>query len=324
MRTPLITIFLALVAVLCLGAGRAEAQADYVGTRALGMGEALRANAAGASAILLNPSGMSLSRGYVVEAGYGIRVEDVGHHAFVAIVDSVTSRVAAGLYYEYIHANPKLGFDWAGGRVADDKLTRSGHAAGISLSIALGERFLLGASVKYLHFDTNAPLPAGTHPSKLSLDHINGVTFDVGATFKLHPKFQIAAVGYNLWNHGSRETPTSAGFGLSFIPIPTLLINFDGVANFTGYKTLVVTDDPSVVKYKFKPTGRFGPGIEWLIASKVPVRAGFVYDTGLNAAYVTAGTGYFGQSFAVDLSYRGKVTGGVENFLMIGLRLFIN
>ena len=125
-------------------------------------------------------------------------------------------------------------------------------------------------------------------------------------------------------SHGSRETPTSAGFGLSFIPIPSLLINFDGVANFTGYKTLVRTDDPSVVKYKFKPAGRLGPGIEWLIASKVPVRVGFVYDTGLNAAYVTAGTGYFGQSFALDLSYRAKVSGGVENFLSLGLRIFIN
>lgn len=324
MRTSLTKIFLALVAVLVLGAGRAEAQADFVGTRALGMGEALRANAAGATAILLNPSGMSLSRGYVIEASYGLRIEDLGHHAFVAIVDSVTSRVAAGLYYEYIHANPRLGFDWAGGRVLDDKLTRSGHAAGISLSLALGERFLLGASVKYLHLDTSAPLPAGTKPSKLSLDHINGVTFDVGATLKLHPKFQLAAVGSNLWNHGSRETPTSAGFGMSIIPVPSLLINFDGVANFTGYKTLVTTSDPSVVKYKLKPAGRFGPGIEWLVASKVPLRAGFVYDTGLNAAYVTAGTGYFGSSYAIDISYRGKVSGGVENFLMIGLRIFIN
>ena len=324
MRTSFIKILLALVAVVFLGAGRAEAQADFVGTRALGMGEALRANAAGASAILLNPSGMSLSRGYVIEANYGLRVEDLGHHAFVAIADSVTSRVAAGLYYEYIRANPKLGFDWAGGRVVDDKLTRSGHAAGISLSLALGERFLLGASVKYLHFDTKAPLPANAKPGKLTLDHINGVTFDVGATFKLHPKFQLAAVGSNLWNHGSRETPTSAGFGLSFIPIPSLLINFDGVANFTGYKTLIHTDDPSIVKYKFKAAGRFGPGIEWLIANKVPLRAGFVYDTGLSAAYVTAGTGYFGSSFAIDLSYRGKVSGGVENFLMVGLRIFIN
>ncbi len=301
-----------------------------VGTRALGMGEALRANAAGAAAVLLNPAGMSLSRGYVIEASYGLRIEDLGHHAFVAIVDSVTSRVAAGLFYEYIHANPKLGFNWAGGRVDNAKLTREGHAAGLSLSMSLGERFLLGATLKYLHFGTTAPLPEiggiTPVPADTTLDSVNSVTFDVGLIIKAHPKFQLGITGQNLWDHGSRETPASLGLGLSFIPIPALSINFDALTNFTGYKEAVYDPmNPNVVqKFNFKATARIGPGIEWLIADKVPIRAGFVYDTGLSAAYVTAGLGYFSPSFAVDLSYRGKVSGGIENFLSLGLRIFIN
>jgi hypothetical protein len=309
-------------------ARRASAQADFVGTRAMGMGEALRANAAGAAGPLLNPAGMSLSKGYVIEASYGLRIEDLGHHVFVSVVDSVTARVAAGLFYEYIHSNPKLGFNWAGGRVADKdtKLTRQGHVAGLSLSMALADRFLIGATIKYLHFDTTAPLPEGTVPSELSLDHLNSVTFDLGVLIKVHPKFNLAVTGMNLWDHGSSETPASLGMGLAFIPLPQLSIDFDALVNFTGYKEANYTDDTkTVVKdFSFKATARLGPGVEWLIANKVPLRLGVIYDTGLKSTYLTAGVGYFAQSWAIDLSYRGKVSGGVENFLMLGVRIFIN
>src|SRR6185295_3871029 len=123
-------------------ARRASAQADFVGVRALGMGEALRANATGAAGPLLNPAAMSLAKQYVIEGMYGIRIEDVGHHAHVSVVDSVTARVAAGLFYNFIYANPKVGFNWAGGRVESASLTRTGHTAGLSLSMALGEKFM--------------------------------------------------------------------------------------------------------------------------------------------------------------------------------------
>ena len=321
-----LSFVLCALAVCTASSRRAAAQADFVGTRALGMGEALRANAAGAAGPLLNRAGMSLSKGYVIEASYGIRIEDLGHHAFVSVVDSVTARVAAGLFYEYIHANPKLGFNWAGGKVTNAELTRQGHAAGLSLSMALADRFLLGATIKYLHFDTSAPLPAGTVPDSLSLDHLNGVTFDVGLLVKVHPKLNVALTGMNLWDHGSRETPASLGIGLAFIPIPSLSIDFDALVNFTGFKTPVYTDETKTVvkSFDFKATARLGPGAEWLIANKVPLRLGVVYDTGLSATYLTAGTGYFGQTWAIDLSYRGKVSGGVENFLMLGVRIFIN
>jgi hypothetical protein len=269
---------------------------------------------------------MSLSKGYVIEASYGLRIEDLGHHVFVSVVDSVTARVAAGLFYEYIHASPKLGFNWAGGQVPTAQMTRSGHVAGLSLSYALADRFLLGATIKYLHMDTTAPLPMGTVPDSLNLDSVNGVTFDIGFLVKVHPKFNIALTGMNLWDHGSRETPTELGIGLAFIPLPQLSIDFDAVVNFTGYKTPIYTDstDTVVKGFAFKASSRLGPGAEWLIANKVPLRLGVIYDTALTSTYLTAGTGYFGTSWAIDLSYRGKVSGGVENFLMLGVRIFIN
>jgi hypothetical protein len=317
-------ICFALLLLAALPTRHAHAQADFVNARTLGMGEALRANAAGTAAPMINPAGMSLSKGYNIEADYGIDIEQLGHHVYVGIVDSITSRVAAGLYYEYIHAEPKLGFYWAGGRIPNDTLTRSGHAAGLSLSTALGEKFLLGATVKYLYFNTTAPLPMGIVPSSLSLDHVNGVTFDVGLLVRVIPKFNLAATGMNLWNHGSQETATSLGLAAAVIPIPSLSIDFDALVNFTGYKRAIYEpDNPLVVKsFAFHATARLGPGIEYLIANKVPIRAGVIYDTGLTATYVSVGSGYMGQSFAIDVSYRAKVSGGVENFVMIGLRYF--
>src|SRR6185369_15501367 len=149
----------------------------------------------------------------------------LGHHVNVSVVDSITSRVAAGLFYSFIYTNPKLGFNWAGGQVNSAELTRTGHAAGLSLSVALGDHFMLGLTTKYLHFDTTAPLPAGTQPSSLNFDSVNGVTFDVGLIIRAGDKFNIAAIGYNLWDHGSRESPLSLGIGLAYVPVPVLSIS---------------------------------------------------------------------------------------------------
>src|SRR5262249_18310800 len=136
MRGPRYVIAAMLIALV--GVSRvAGAQADLPGVRALGMGEAMRATATGAEGPLLNPAGMSLVRQYVIEAMYGFRVETLGHQVHLSVVDSITARVAAGLYYSFIYETPKLGFKWAGGQVDSTTITRTGHAVGLSLSYPL-------------------------------------------------------------------------------------------------------------------------------------------------------------------------------------------
>ncbi len=305
-------------------ASTARAQADFVGVRAMGMGEAQRANPTGASAVLMNPAGMSLVKQYVIEGMYGIKIEDVGHNANLSVVDSVTSRVAAGLFYDFIYETPRIGFQWAGGQINSEEIKRTGHAAGLSLSVPLGDRFIIGATAKYLHIDTTAPLPMGTVPNHLTLDTVNGVTFDIGAIVRIGQSFNIGVIGYNLWDHGSRESPLSLGMGLSYVPIPSLSINFDTVVNFTGYQNYRVDPMTGKVSLDQRTTARLGPGIEWLAGNKVPIRVGVVYDSGLPATYLSVGLGYLSTAFGIDLSYRGKVQGGVENFLMLGIRIFID
>src|SRR5579872_6026413 len=111
------------VSLLCGAATTARAQNDLVGVRALGAGEAMRAIATGAEGPLLNPAGMSLIKQYVIEAQYGFTVEPLQHAVNVSVVDSVTSRVAAGLFYSFIYGNPKFGFNWAGGTVPSTSAT---------------------------------------------------------------------------------------------------------------------------------------------------------------------------------------------------------
>ena len=313
----------AIVSVVAI-ASTARAQNDFVGTRAMGMGEAQRATATGASGPLLNPAGMSLVRQYVIEGMYGVKIESVGHHANLSVVDSITARVAAGLFYSFIYETPKIGFNWAGGKVDSEQITRTGHAAGLSLSLPLGDHFILGATAKYLHIDTTAPLPMGTVPDHLTLDSVNGVTFDIGMIIRLGDRFNVGLIGYNLWDHGSRESPLSLGIGLAYVPVPTLSINFDTVINFTGYQNYRIDMMTGKVSLDQKTTARLGPGIEWVVSNKVPLRAGVVYDSGLPATYLTFGLGYLSPSFGIDLSYRAKVQGGIENFLMLGLRIFID
>jgi hypothetical protein len=313
------------VFLLALCSARAAfAQADFVGVRALGMGEAMRTMATGATGPLMNPAGMSLVRQYVIEGMYGFSVEDLGHRAHVAVVDSITTRVAASLFYTFINTSPKVGFEWAGGRVESATLTRQGHAAGLSLSIPLGDRFILGATIKYINFETSAPLPAGTVPDKLKLDQVNGVTFDVGMIVRLGDRFRIALTGQNLWDHGSRESPLMLGMGVGVFPIPALAIAFDAAVNFTGFTTYSYDPTTGAASRNFKAEGRFGPGLEWLISGKVPVRIGVVYDSGLPATFLTAGLGYVSQKWGIDLAYRGKISNGVDNILMLGLRLFVD
>jgi hypothetical protein len=322
MRRPVV----ALVLFTLLGAAStARAQSDWPGARALGMGEAMRASATGAEAPILNPAGMSLVRQYVIEAMYGFRVESLGHNLHVSVVDSITARLAAGLFYSFIYESPKLGFRWAGGQVNSTSLTRTGHVAGLSLSYPLGDRFILGATVKYLHLDTTAPLPMGTVPPQITFDTVNGVTFDVGLLVRITDHFNLGVVGYNLWDHGSRESPLSLGLGLSYAPVRGLSINFDADINFTGYQSYRIVDaSTGKVSLDSRVTARLGPGLEYLIVGKVPIRGGVVYDSGLPATFITLGVGYLSPAFGIDLGYRLKVQGGLENFLMLGLRVFVD
>src|SRR5260221_3337092 len=146
----------------------AQAFEDFEGTRALAMGGATRAWALADSAVLLNPSGMSLAKAYNVEAAYayGTRASEQFFHA--SVVDSTSaSNLAGGLYYTY-HLDKPAG------------LAGHGHEVGAALSLPIGDSVALGGTFKWFRLeggdDNPARAAAGTNPTS------DRLTCDVGAT----------------------------------------------------------------------------------------------------------------------------------------------
>jgi hypothetical protein len=291
---PLLT-----VAVLAFGPRRAAAFEGFEGTRALSMGGATRAWALGDSAVLLNPSGMSLAKIYNVEGsyGYGNRLSEHFFHA--SVVDSTSaSTIGGGLYYTYHLAEP------AG-------VSGHAHEVGAALSLPLGPYLCVGGTLKWFRFEGADDNPSATMPTTST-----GLTFDVGATVRATENFSLAFVGANLVDRHHGEAPRSLGYGAAFLPTKEIVIALDGVTTLTP-------DDYTGAR----GTGARA-GVEASIAQRVAVRAGGGTDPAVRAGYLAAGVSVLSEVGAVDVGARGDLfpygAGASRHvFLGVSLRLFV-
>ena len=316
------------------GGALAGAVEDLLTPRSAGVGEALRADASGALGPMLNPSGMVLTKAYTIEAMYGFDVRSIGSNLHLSIVDSTTSKLAAGIYYDFIYASPKYGPTGVPGLDPASKpsITHTGSETGLALGVPLGSWFALGASLKYVRFTSDTPNPlynAATNPnapqtltlqSTTSAAAADGFTLDVGLTLRLGDKFNLAVVGYNLIPLRAFDAPLALGMGLAVKPTPNLTIAFDDVLYFDKYHKLL---DPILGTTQSQVTNRLGGGLEWLAGGKVPIRVGALWDQGRPGGYLTMGLGYVSTTFAIDLSYRQQITNGDDSRLVLGLRVFL-
>ena len=373
MRRVLSVSLLASVLALTAPPRSAGAIEDLISPRSMAMGNSLRADATGALGPQLNPAGMAMKRGYSIELMYGFRVQDVGSNLNLSIVDSITSKVAAGVYYSFVWSRPKLHLIPNGGTtVVTPDVTREGHETGVALALPLGDKFGLGVTMKYLTVSTTATAQKGLADLKCAtpldgtdtvmggkaytcvLDDSSlagnsiarGFSIDAGISARLGDKFQVGLVGYNLIPLRSVEAPIGMGLGLAFKPTPMFTIALDTVIQFNQWNDYS-TSTPTMYGNRFV-TGRLGGGIEWLIIGKVPLRLGYLWDSGpgklsmgdpnkaaavvdpamplikgLASHYLSAGLGYQGQKFAVDVSYRQKFAYGNESILIAGVRVFL-
>jgi len=333
-----------LFGVSCVAcAPQAYAAEPVVGIRSLGMGDTLRAMASQSEAMLLNPAGLGLSKQFQASGFYSLRLPSLGHFLHASISDSVTNRYfALGLYYNYLHETPRFGFRLrAGGdelvqKVVDAPIVRDGHESGASLAIPLGERFSLGGSLKYAHYSLRAQLGSDIAPPAQTaadsrIDRENSVdlgsvgsvvTFDIGLALRPFAGFHVGVVGQNLWPHGV-ELPTLLGIGLGYDFGNRLLLAADTVIDFTGHETCADMTFATCNETTRQTTVRVGAGAEWTIAGKVPVRLGYLYDDFLRGHHVSGGLGYVAQDsgFAVDVSFRQRVSSGAETVLLFGIRI---
>jgi hypothetical protein len=262
------------------------------GTRALGMGGALRGAATGDSALTLNPSGMSLMRAYVVEGAYaydhiGSGASNLGR---VSIVDSTSGfNIAGGVYYNYLSddaSNPH----------------RSGHEGGFALAAPFGEHLYVGGTVKYFRL-TNENPPVGV-PA-----HIRGFTFDAGLTLKPVGALTIGLAGQNLSNLHTDRAPRTFGGGVAVGASSSLIFALDTVVDFdSGPK---------------KVWNVMGGG-EYLMAKTLALRAGGGRRGLTQAGYLSAGVSVIAQVGAIDAGFQQDLGGNPkETFIGVSGRLFL-
>jgi hypothetical protein len=157
---------------------RAEDLRDILSARGHGMGGAWRAFGAGAESGTGNPAALGAFRSYRVEITGAW--DWVGQDAFgmVAVADSVTSPLAAGVSYQLV----TLGKD----------LERStAHVNTLAMALPLADSFLIGVSTRYL-------LLRGARQA-------NAITGDAGLLFRPSPVFALGVSSHNLIGTGNPE-----------------------------------------------------------------------------------------------------------------------
>jgi len=279
-----------------LAPGVARAFPDALGARATGMGDAGVADARATDALRLNPAAMGLASLYTVAADYQFMNKQAGQSLNVGVADSTSdTKLGGGVFYGYRSASPTGG------------PSLGAHQAGLALSFPLSERFLIGASVKYVH------VSGGFEPDGQS-DH-GGVTADAGLVLRVAPGVTLGAAGYNLHDLSTVMAPLSLGYGIGISPGGNLTLVVDALHDFT-------TSDPTR-----GVRTNVGGGAELLLKNIVAVRLGGGHDGGARgpaAAYVTGGLAALSELGALDASIRQDLSGDAKiTTIIVGLRLFV-
>lgn len=262
------------------------------GTRSLGVGGALRGAASGDSGPMLNPSGISLIRAYVVDGAYQYGSSNSSHGAHVSVVDSTSAfNIGGALTYTFQSVKP------------GDKASQTTHLFGGSLSFPLGDFAFVGGSAKYLHFVYDDPSIEST---------TKGFIFDAGLTVRPIPFFSLGLVGYNLSNRENGYVPMGFGGGVSVNVVPGMLaLLFDSV-----YERIY--GDPSRDKaYWFMGGAEFS-------AQTMAFRLGGGRDGVNRTGYLSGGASFVSQLGAVEIALRQDISGDRKStFIGVSGRLFV-
>jgi hypothetical protein len=263
------------------------------------MADALHAAGTGAAAVHLNPANMVLIHGYVLEGNY-LLLGNEGMQAFnLAVVDSVTSRLGAGVYFDYINSEAH---NAANVKVGD----RSGYESGVALALPFGDWVSIGATPKFQSIDQ--PVAAG--------GKADGFTFDVGAN--VHP-FQVVRFGIaatNLIEQNSTRAPRTFMLG-GAVQTQSLILDFDFLYDFDSRRLFGLSDTSAARSYYL--------GGEYLIMERMALRVGYNHDGVLSQNLLAFGLSFVTTQAQLDFGARRGLDGPGEQSwqLGFGLRLFV-
>lgn len=265
--------------------------------RAVGMGGALNALGVSTSALYLNPANMALARVYHFEGLAAYMPEAQRQTYGLAVVDSMTSKLAGGLAGVWQKFDPS-GVDrtWTDIRAA--------------LALPIGDHFSLGALGRWLRVEQPVSAgPFGTNPASGGTSGgpiFNQITFDAGATASFDG-FRVAAVGHNLTFTKNALAPTVAAGGAGYAS-QLFAVELDGLLDFTTWSST---------------RGRIMAGGELFLADHYAVRAGWRYDWGTQLNTPSIGLGYIDPRWSVEVAVRHDLTSEhASTLLVLSLRYF--
>jgi hypothetical protein len=265
----------------------------------------VRAAGAATQAQAENPANLVLGGLYHIENFNGYSPTFKRYTFGGAVVDSMTSKLAAG-----ISARGFLGDNDAG--------ENSGWEGRIGLGLPLGDVISVGVAGRYANFtisDTRAkpekPVVAGQEPDRTFKLH-KVFTMDAAVTLRLGENISLAALGYNLIDTESPLAPLMVGGSAAFGTEAGLTLGGDVLVDLNTHKA-----------FSGGAKLQFGGGLEYLAEGTIPVRVGYMYDTGRLQHAVSGGFGYVDQRFGAQLSIRQTVAGGKETTLLMALQYFV-
>lgn len=260
--------------------------------RGMAMGLGARASATSTSGLAYNAAGLSIGRLYHIETGVGYEPQAARFYTGGSVIDSHSGPINAGVNFRYLHGNGQNGHGGFDGRIA--------------LGVPIGQHFALGLTGRYVSFWREGQ--EGAAP------WAEGITFDASIRVSPIPGLHIAALGYNLLDLGSPLTPMQVGGSASYTIDGRVTIAVDGLADLSTWHNADGT---------IRPEALIGAGFEYF-TGEVPIRAGYVYDSGRDAHFVSAGAGWMNQQLGVDLSARQQVTGRYDTWLIATFRYFVH
>lgn len=268
--------------------------------RAIAMGGAQQALGGSTTAVFVNPANLPFSRVYHLEGLATFAPEARRQSYGGAIADSSTSRVAGG-----------FGGTWS--QMDPDGIRRTWADLRLALAYPLGDRLSIGATGRYLRVGqsvSSGPLGASLASDGLRGEAIlNEFTFDAGVAIQATDQLRIGLSGRNLTAPGTSLAPLVAAGGVGWTN-QTLSIEADALVDFTTFGTA-------------KTRGM--AGVEYLVADRFPLRAGYRYDDGMKTHALGLGVGYVERKFSVELGGRRDIVGdNPATTIALGLRIFID
>ncbi len=252
------------------------------------------------NAIFVNPANLPLFRVYHVEGLAAFSPEARRQSYGGAIADSSTSRLAGG-----------FGGTWS--QLDPDGIKRRWTDLRLTLAYPLGERVSMGMTGRYLR----ATQRIGSGPFGASLASggtreepiVNEFTFDAGVGVQITEQLRLGVSGRNLTAVGNSLAPLVLAGGIGW-STGVFTIEADGLVDFT-------TRDQA--------RGRGMLGGEFLLADRVPLRAGYRYDDVMKTHALGLGAGYVDRRFSVELGGRRDIVADhPATMISVGFRFFID